>query len=132
MGKQPTVKELLTAIPSLNPLHREDAIFDRLQNEPAFSFSSYLRQVRPNLGWDIVTSATVQNDLKKELQAQGFVAGRITKLPQFEHGPAVQQQWERHSDWTHVSIIVFENDLTRVAVSCQGPQKPTTKRHVDS
>lgn len=41
-GMPPTLSALLKAMPSLQPLYREDALFDRLKDEPAFAFSTSL------------------------------------------------------------------------------------------
>ena len=125
-GKQPTLKELLKAIPSLQPLYREGALFDRLLDEPAFAFSTSTGKTRNSM-WDIITVVTAQDDIGKVLKAQGFAPSRTINLPNFAHGAAKQQQWERLSDWSHASIITFTTNQERIGVNCQSPQKPPDK-----
>jgi hypothetical protein len=126
-GKEPTLHELLKTMPVIRPRHREDALFDRLQHEPAFAFSTDLLQVRYNSGWKIITAAKAQDEILKSLKAAGFSPRRTTKLPGYEHGAAEQQQWERSTDWTHASIISFNEKNERIGVTCQSPQKPPEK-----
>lgn len=118
-GQAPTLKALLQAVPALEPLHREDKLFDRLQDEPIFAYSNLARLAKPDRSgmWRLSTSAKIRGDVEAILKAQGFAPTKPAEAP------APEQTWQRLANATFVNLSEDKENKERLWIQCQAPQR---------
>jgi hypothetical protein len=124
----PTLSDLLTALPAIQPVHFEPALYERLHSEPVYCFrtdcTKHRPGVAPNSGWRLQTSAAVRTDIEELLEKQGFVREGERKLAQVtRYGERLSITWRRNSDSTYLHVITRPSDKERIQISCQAPQR---------